>query len=160
MIPCYKENNKSSIFVLPKIWLIKSHSGSGSRFMSRFSYPYTSVNSTLRDICYASMGSCFQGLSFIYLHLRPLNNLWGLYDTKTENMSGFLHIMEQFLHIELRAMPFIERSQWGLNFFFLHSWALSSFQDIMTKEHENFMLNFITFLSNIPQTLSIQDSEL
>ena len=83
--------------------------------MSRFSYPYTSVNSTLRDICYASMESCFQGLSFIYLHLRPLNNLWGLYhrlyDPKTESMSGFLPIMEQFLHIELRAMPFIERSQ-------------------------------------------------
>ena len=78
--------------------------------MSRFSYPHTSVNSTLRDICYASMESCFQGLSFIYLHLRPLNNLWGLYDPKTENMSGFLPIMEQFLHIELRAMPFIERS--------------------------------------------------
>ena len=147
-------------FVLLKIWHIKSHSGSGSRFMSRFSYPHTAVNSTLRDICYASMESCFQGLSFIYLDLRPLNNLWGLHDPKTENMSRFLPIMEQFLHIELRAMPFIERSHWGLHFFFLHSWALSSFQDIMTKEHENFMLNFITFLSNIPQTLSIQDSEL
>ena len=73
------------------------------------------------------MESCFQGLSFIYLHLRPLNNLWGLYDPKTENMAGFLPVMEQFLHIELSAMPFIERSQWGLNFFFLHSWALSSF---------------------------------
>ena len=95
--------------------------------MSRFSYPHTSVNSTLRDICYASMESCFQGLSFIYLHLRPLNNLWGRYDPKTENMAGFLPIMEQFLHIELSAMPFIERSHWGLHFFFLHSWALSSF---------------------------------
>ena len=95
--------------------------------MSRFSYPHNSVNSTLRDMCYASMESCFQGLSFIYLHLRPLNNLWGLYDPKTENMAGFLPVMEQFRHIELSAMPFIERSQWGLDFFFLHSWALSSF---------------------------------
>ena len=36
------------------------------------------------------MESCFQGLSFIYLHLRPLNNLWGRYGPKTENMAGFL----------------------------------------------------------------------
>ena len=74
--------------------------------MSRFSYPHISVNSTLRDMCYASMESCFQGLSFIYLHLRHLNNLWGLYDPKTENMAGFLPIMEQ--HIELSAMPLLK----------------------------------------------------
>ena len=76
--------------------------------MSRFSYPHISVNSTLRDMRYASMESCFQGLSFIYLHLRPLNNLWGLYDPKTENMTGFLPVMEQFRHIELSAMPILK----------------------------------------------------
>ena len=72
--------------------------------MSRFSYPHNVVNSTLRDMCYTSMENCFQGLSFIYLHLRPLNNLWGRYDPKTENMAGFLPVMEPFLHIELSAM--------------------------------------------------------
>ena len=73
--------------------------------MSRFSCPHNSVNATLRDMCYASMKSCFQGLSFIYLHLRPLNNLWGRYDPKTENMAGLLPAMEPLLHIELSAMP-------------------------------------------------------
>ena len=76
--------------------------------MSRFSSPHISVNSTLRDMSYASMESCFQGLTFIYLDLRPLNNLWGLYDPKTENMAGFLPIMEQFRHIELSAMPLLK----------------------------------------------------
>ena len=76
--------------------------------MSRFSYPHNSVNATLRDMCYASMKSCFQGLSFIYLHLRPLNNLWGRYDPKTENMAGLLPVMEPLLHIELSAMPLLK----------------------------------------------------
>ena len=39
--------------------------------MSRFSYPHNSVNSTLRDMCYASMEICFQGLSF-----RRFERLW------------------------------------------------------------------------------------
>ena len=119
--------------------------------MSRFSYPHISVNSTLRDMSYASMESCFQGLSFIYLDLRPLNNLWGLYDPKTENMTGFLPIMEQFRHIELSAMPLLkDLSEVLISFSYTHEpWAV--FQDVMTKEHENFMMNFITFQSNIPR---------
>ena len=76
--------------------------------MSRFSYPHNSVKATLRDMCYASMESCFQGLSFIYLHLRPLNNLWGRYDPKTVNMAGLLPVMEPLLHIELSAMPLLK----------------------------------------------------
>ena len=59
-------------------------------------------------MCYASMESCFQGLSFIYLLLRPLNNLWGRYDPKTENMAELLLVMEPFIHIELRAMPVLK----------------------------------------------------
>ena len=59
-------------------------------------------------MCYASMESCFQGLSFIYLHLRPLNNLWGRYDPKTENMARLLPVMEPLLHIELSAMPLLK----------------------------------------------------
>ena len=105
------------------------------------------------------MENCFQGLSFIYLHLRPLNNLWGLYDPKTENMAGFLPIMEQFLHIELSAMPLLkDLIEVFISFSYTHEpWAV--FLDVMTKEHENFMM-IITFHLNIPQTLSIQDSEL
>ena len=30
-----------------------------------------------------------QGLHFVYLHLRSLNNLWGRYDTKTKNKTEF-----------------------------------------------------------------------
>ena len=76
--------------------------------MSRFSYPHNLVNSTLRDMCYTSMESCFEGLSFIYLHVRPLHSLWGRYDPKTENMTGFLPVRESFLHMELSEMPLLK----------------------------------------------------
>ena len=76
--------------------------------MSRFSYPHYLVNLTLRDMCYISMESCFQGLSFIYLHLRALHNLWARYDPKTENMTRFLPVMASFPHIELSAMPLLK----------------------------------------------------
>ena len=51
------------------------------------------------------MESCVQGLSFIYLHLRPLSTLWGRYDPKTENMAGVLPVTVSFLHIESRDIP-------------------------------------------------------
>ena len=68
--------------------------------------------------------------------------------------------MEKFLHIELSAMPLLkDLIEVFISFSYTHEpWAV--FQDVMTKEHENFMMNFITFHLNIPQTLSIQDSEL
>ena len=119
--------------------------------MPRFSYPHNLVNSTLRDMCYTSMESCFQGLSFIYLHLRPLNNLWGRYDLKPENMAGYLPVMEPFLHIELSVMPLLkDLIEVFISFSCTHE-LLAVFQDFMTKEHENFMMNFITFQSNIPR---------
>ena len=112
--------------------------------MSRFSYPHTSVNFTHRYICYASMESCFQGLSFIYLHLRPLNNLWGLYDPKTENMAGFLPIMEQFLHIELSAMPLLKDLIF-ISFSYTHEpWAV--FRTLWPKNMK--ILWWISSLSN------------
>ena len=95
--------------------------------MSRFSYSHISVNSTFRDICYASMESCFQGLSFIYLHLRPLNNLWGLYDPKTKKHGRIFAYNGAISSHRIKCNAFIEISHWGLHFFFLHSWALSSF---------------------------------
>ena len=113
--------------------------------MSRFSCPHNSVNATLRDMCYVSMKSCFQGLSFIYLHLRPLNNLWGRYDPKTENMAGLLPVMEPLLHIELSAMPLLkDLIEVFISFSYTHEpWAV--FQDFVTKEHQILMMYFITW---------------
>ena len=67
---------------------------------------------------------CIYGKLFprAFFHLftpKTSEQFMGRYDPKTENMAWFLPIMEQFLHIELSAMPFIERSYWGLHFFFL-----------------------------------------
>ena len=66
-------------------------------------------------------GKLFRRAFFHLLHLRPLNNLWGLYDPKTENMAGFLSIMQQFLHVELSAMPLLkDLSEVFISFSYTH----------------------------------------
>ena len=123
------------------------------------SYPHHLVNSRRRDMCYIPMESCFQGLSFIYLHLRPLNNLWGHYDPITENMARFFTVSVSFLHLEWSAMPLLKDL---IDVFISFSWAhelWAFFQDVMTKNMK--ILWWISSLSlRYLQTLSIQDSEL
>ena len=75
--------------VLLHISHIKSHSGSGSRFVSKFSFLPNFVNSVHRGMYNTSKKSYVQGLHFIFLHLRALNNLWGRYDPKTEKSWHF-----------------------------------------------------------------------
>ena len=70
--------------VLLEISHTKSHSGSGSGFVSKFSFLTNFVDSTHRGMYNTSKESCVQGLHFIFLHLRALSNLWGRYDPKPE----------------------------------------------------------------------------
>ena len=127
--------------------------------MSRFSYLHNLVNITLRDMCYTFMESCFQGLSFIYLHLRPLNNLWGCYDPKTENMAGFLLVTVISSH-RIKGYTYFESfDQW------LHFLCYTmSFEQFMysiyelcydPQKHENVMIK-LCFQS----TLSESDEEV
>ena len=70
--------------VLLRISLIKSHSGSGSGFVSKFSFLCSFVNFTPTDMYDTSNERCAQELYFFFLYLRALSSLWGRYDHKTE----------------------------------------------------------------------------
>ena len=91
--------------VLLQISHIKSHSGSGSGFVSKFSFLTNFVNSAHRGMYNTSKESCVPGLDFIFLHLRALSNLWGRYDPKTEKKLTFLLVIVSFLLIESSVIP-------------------------------------------------------
>ena len=91
--------------VLLQISHIKSHSGSGSGFESKFSFVPNFVNSAHRGMYNASKESCVQGLDFIFLYLRALSNLWGRYDPKTEKKLTFLFVIVLFLLLESSIIP-------------------------------------------------------
>ena len=64
MIPCYKEHDKSFIWYYYTYDIIKSHSGSGSGFVSKFSFLRNFINSAHTDMYNTSKESCAQGLHF------------------------------------------------------------------------------------------------
>ena len=102
--------NKTCDTLLPKGWHelhlvllhishIKGHSGSGSRFVSKFSFLPNFVNSVHRGMYNTSKKSYVQELDFIFLHLRALSNLWGRYDPTLKKLT-FLVVIVSFLLIE------------------------------------------------------------
>ena len=55
-----------ALLLLPFIRRAEDNSGSGSRFVSKISYPHNFVNFALRDMCGTSMNSCDERLYFVY----------------------------------------------------------------------------------------------
>ena len=111
--------------VLLHISHIKSHSGSGSRFVSKFSFLPIFVNSVHRGMYNTSKKSYVQGLDFIFLHLRALSNLWGRHDPKTEKTDIFACNCVISSH-RIKCNTCIESFYEGLHFFFPHWWAMSN----------------------------------
>ena len=93
----------------------QSHSGSGSGFVSKFSFLPYFVNSAHRGMYNTSKEICVQGLDFIFLHLRALSNLWGRYDPKSEKKLTFLLVIVSFLLIESSVIPAL-KALWRASF--------------------------------------------
>ena len=111
--------------VLLCIWHITSHSGSGSRFMSKISFLRNFVNSAHTDMYDTSNESCAQGLYFFFLHRRAQNNLWGRYDPKIEKSRLFASNWVISSH-RIMCNASIESSHPGLHCVFLHWWTWSN----------------------------------
>ena len=88
---------------------MKRHSGSGSGFVSKFSFLRNFVNCAHTDMSDTSNESCGQGLYFFFLHLRALSNLWDVMTLKLKNADVLL-ITESFLHIESCVMLLLKAS--------------------------------------------------
>ena len=126
MIPCYKEHDTIELhLVLLHISHIKSHSGSGSGFVSKFSFLPNFVNSAHRGMYNTSKKCCTQGLDFFFLHLRVLSNLWGHYDPKLKKADVFVCNCVISSH-RIKCNTCIESFYEGLHFFFLHLRAMSN----------------------------------
>ena len=111
--------------VLLQISHIKSHSGSGSGFVSKFSFLTNVVNSAHRGMYNTSKESCVQGLDFIFLHLRALA-IYGDVMTPKLKKADVFACNCVISSRRIKCNTCIESFYEGLHFFFLHWWAMSN----------------------------------
>ena len=93
--------------VLLYIWHINSHSGSGSRFVWKFSFLCNFVNAAHTDMYDTSKESCAQGFHFCFTP-KSFKQFIGTLWPKNWKTQTFFLVTESFLYIESCIMPLLK----------------------------------------------------